>query len=110
MKRIMNKTDFVRKHPDLTAAALIKLAAKQKVKLTTAHVYTIRSSLKRETHKNKAVARVLVPLKRPDWWPKVEAHEPKAGSFRSQIEVLCRRLIDDLLAAVRQSSLKELVQ
>lgn len=44
----MNKTEFVRTHPDLSAEQLIALAAKKhRTKLSRAHIHTIRSSLKR---------------------------------------------------------------
>lgn len=39
----ISKSEFIRKHPDIKAGALVELAKKSKIKLTPSFVYAIRS-------------------------------------------------------------------
>lgn len=112
----MNKTAFVREHPELSAPELVKLAAdKHKTTLTTAHVHTIRYQLRKNAQSAPIEWRdiaTLHQLRTANAPARRLASVPVAerGTFREQIEQASRHLVDGLLDVLRKSALGDLIE
>lgn len=92
----MNKTQFVRSNPHLSAAELIALAARSYgMKLTPAHIYTIRSSIKR------SVARAL--------HNNGHAVAPNSRGLDARVQALSAAFVDELLAAISGASVRDIL-
>lgn len=100
----MNKTEFVRSHPNLKAGELVKLAAKKKVKLTTAHIHSIRWQL-RQNGATKFV-KAVVKMGVVDGAHRVRAAR-KVPTLSSRVEAASKKFVNELLAEVRRASIAD---
>jgi hypothetical protein len=98
-KRIINKSEFVRSLGDLSAKDVVAKAAARGIKLSMAHVYTIRSAA------NRKAGSAATATRRPGRPAKASSN----NVLRATIDRLATKFAEEILSAVRGASLNDLL-
>jgi hypothetical protein len=101
--KAMNKSQFIRDNPTLSTADLIAKAKKQGVELSSAFIYTLRSS---DKHKKVPSAKVKVSGGREG---NALAAAKTSGGAEQELERLVKRIGTDRASEVFQRVLKRVL-
>jgi hypothetical protein len=100
-KPTLNKSAFVRSLGSMPARDVVAKAKQRGIKLSIAHVYTIRSEANRKARKTAGSA--------PRRGRPPKAASRSTGSLHTALNRIVGQFVDEIVSAVRRASLDELV-
>jgi len=94
-KRRVNKSEFVRGMGNMPAAEIVKKAKQRGFDLSIGYVYNIRGAANRRSQRTVRPGRVA---------------RPSAHDFRASVDRLASNLVEQILRAVREAELQDIVR
>jgi len=101
----MNKTAIVRENPDLSAAELVDLFKKKhKATVSVAHIYTMRTNIKRSAKSRKPKANGNGQARST-----AAPEAASTGALRGRLDAITKRFVGEILGALRGASIADIL-